>query len=92
MNGLKAVDACEVLVLLDNVSDLLSTVPAGVTPEIPNVFGAGALELSGRCLCCAQWGLSLIITARSAERTRTLLLSPTGTLEPVGDRHNRATA
>jgi 7,8-dihydropterin-6-yl-methyl-4-(beta-D-ribofuranosyl)aminobenzene 5'-phosphate synthase len=73
MNGLKGVDACEVLVLVDNVSDLLSTVPAGVTPEIPNVFGAGARELSGRCLCCAQWGLSLIVTVRSGAHARTLL-------------------
>ncbi len=30
---LKPLDSCEVLVLVDNVSDLLSTVPANVTSE-----------------------------------------------------------
>ena len=55
------VESCEVLVLVDNVSDILSTVPKNVITEVPNVFSAGAEELSGRCLCCAQWGLSLVI-------------------------------
>lgn len=67
------VDSCEVFVLVDNVSDILSTVPAGVTPEVPNVFSAGARELSGGCLCCAQWGLSLIIKTRLNGVERTLL-------------------
>lgn len=67
------VDSCEVLVLVDNVSDLLSTVPQGVTGEVANVVAAGASELAGRCLCCAQWGLSLLITVRRGEMTRTVL-------------------
>ena len=70
---LKPVDACDVLVLVDNVSDILSTVPDNVTAEIPNVLRAGAQELSGRCLCCAQWGLSLIVSARSGDTQRTML-------------------
>jgi len=70
---LKPVDSCEVLVLVDNVSDILSSVPDNVTPEVPNVIKAGAKELSGRCLCCAQWGLSLIVTCRSEGEERTLL-------------------
>ena len=67
------VDSCEVLVLVDNVSDLLSTVPQGVTGEVANVVAAGASELAGRCLCCAQWGLSLLITLRRGETRRTVL-------------------
>lgn len=70
---LKPLDSCEVLVLVDNVSDVLSTVPDHVTPEIPNVIGAGAKELSGKCLCCAQWGLSLIVTGRTENRESALL-------------------
>ncbi len=70
---LEPVKECEVLVLVDNVSDLLSTVPDNVTPEIPNVLRAGAQELSGRCLCCAQWGLSLIISVRSGGTARSML-------------------
>lgn len=67
------VDSCEVLVLVDNVSDLLSSVPGNVVPEIVNVFRAGATELSGRCLCCAQWGLSLLVTTRLGETTHCVL-------------------
>lgn len=69
----RQIDSCEVLVLVDNVSDILSTVPENVTPEVPNVFNAGAKELSGRCLCCAQWGLSLIVKNRVAGEEHTLL-------------------
>jgi 7,8-dihydropterin-6-yl-methyl-4-(beta-D-ribofuranosyl)aminobenzene 5'-phosphate synthase len=58
---LAAVDRCEVLVLVDNVNDLLSSLPANVTGEIANVVKAGATQLAGHCLCCAQWGLSLVV-------------------------------
>lgn len=71
--ALETLDTAETYVLVDNVSDLLSTVPGSVTPEIPNLLKAGAKELSGECLCCAHWGLSLIITARVGEREHTLL-------------------
>lgn len=70
---LVACDNCEVLVLLDNVSDLLSTVPASVTGEIANVVRAGADHLHGRCLCCAQWGLSLIIQVEREGARHTVL-------------------
>src|SRR4051812_29449951 len=70
---LEPVNACEVLVLIDNVSDPLSTLPPSVTGEIANVVRAGAAELAGRCLCCAQWGLSPAITVRAGALTRTLL-------------------
>jgi 7,8-dihydropterin-6-yl-methyl-4-(beta-D-ribofuranosyl)aminobenzene 5'-phosphate synthase len=44
---------------------------------------------SGRCLCCAQWGLSLIITTRLGEGSRSLLFDsdPEGYgVERNGDR------
>jgi hypothetical protein len=62
---LEPVDQCEVLVLVDNVSDLLSTVPRFVTDEVSNIVRSGATEENGSCFCCAQWGLSLVITARA---------------------------
>jgi 7,8-dihydropterin-6-yl-methyl-4-(beta-D-ribofuranosyl)aminobenzene 5'-phosphate synthase len=71
--ALLPVDSCAVLVLVDNVSDLLSTVPQGVTGEVANVVKAGATELAGRCLCCAQWGLSLLITVQRGGTSRTVL-------------------
>lgn len=70
---LRVADGVEVAVLVDNVSDLLSTVPHGVTTEIPNVLKAGAREISGQCLCCAQWGLALVITVTTGEVRRSLL-------------------
>lgn len=70
---LTPLDECEVLVVVDNVSELLSTLPQNVTGELQNVLRAGATELSGHCLCCAQWGLSLLITARSAQSEHMLL-------------------
>ncbi|MBO6720060.1 MAG: MBL fold metallo-hydrolase [Rhizobiaceae bacterium] len=70
---LESVDGCDVLVLVDNVTDILSTVPVSVTNEAQNVFRAGARELSGRCLCCAQFGLSLAITTRRGTQEHTLL-------------------
>jgi 7,8-dihydropterin-6-yl-methyl-4-(beta-D-ribofuranosyl)aminobenzene 5'-phosphate synthase len=70
---LRPVDECEVLVLVDNVSDLLSTVPPFVTDEVSNFVRAGATEENGSCFCCAQWGLSLVITVRAGDLSRTLL-------------------
>ena len=67
------VDKAEVYVLVDNVSDLLSSVPSSVKPEVPNLIEAGAEELSGECLCCAHWGLSLIITAEHDGLRHTVL-------------------
>jgi len=85
----KPVDSSEVLVLVDNVSDLLSTVPPSVTSEIANIVKAGEPELNGRCLCCAQWGLSLIISARAGGESHTLMFDsgPEGHgVERNGDR------
>ena len=71
--GLRAADSVEITILVDNVSDLLSTVPRGVTSEIPNLFKAGARKLGGECLCCAHWGLSLVIAIWSGKKKQTLL-------------------
>ena len=38
--ALKAVDQVEVLVLVDNLSDFLSTVPESVTSELPGLMRA----------------------------------------------------
>lgn len=72
-NDLRAADGAEVAVLIDNVSDALSTVPDWVTTELPNVLRAGATEISGECLCCAQWGLSLVVTVTTGDERRSLL-------------------
>ncbi len=70
---LAALDSADVFVLIDNVSDGLSTVPDGVTNEVDNLIEAGAKEFSGEGLCCACWGISLVVTGRIGKRTRTVL-------------------
>ena len=86
---IRPVDRCTVLVLVDNVTDILSSLPGAVTGEVANVFRAGATELSGHCLCCAHFGLSLAITATRGDISRTLLFDsgPEGaTLERNANR------
>jgi 7,8-dihydropterin-6-yl-methyl-4-(beta-D-ribofuranosyl)aminobenzene 5'-phosphate synthase len=87
--SIQPVDRCEVLVLVDNVTDILSSVPASVTTEAQNIFRAGARELSGRCLCCAHFGLALLITATRGSTRHTVLFDtgPEGyTIERNGVR------
>ncbi len=86
---LKPIDQCDVNVLVDNIMDILSTAPDSVTGHVPNILKAGATELSGKCLCCAHWGLSLVITANHGADSHTLLFDsgPEGkTVERNGNR------
>lgn len=71
--GLQPVDALEVHVLVDNVTDSLSTVPQGVIHEWGHLRECGDLVLSGEALCCAAFGLSLVITARVGTTSHVLL-------------------
>jgi 7,8-dihydropterin-6-yl-methyl-4-(beta-D-ribofuranosyl)aminobenzene 5'-phosphate synthase len=68
------VDALEITVLVDNVTDSLSTVPKDVVNEIPMLMKVGTLkEAAGEYRCCAHHGLSLIIKARSGKDEQTLI-------------------
>lgn len=73
VNSLREVDALEVQVLIDNVTDSLSTVPQEVTQEWSCLREHGDLVLSGEALCCAAFGLSLVITARVGGASYVLL-------------------
>ena len=87
--NIQEVDRCEVTVLVDNVTDILSTVPNSITGEVANVFRAGAMRLAGRCLCCAHWGLSLAIKTERGAAKHTLLFDsgPEGSsIERNGNR------
>ena len=73
-----AVDQLDVLVLIDNLTDSLSTNPKNVVAEWTGLLAAGRLPvLSGDRICCAHHGLSLLITARTGN-TRSTLLFDTG--------------
>ena len=68
------VDALEVLVLVDNLTDSLSSNPSSVQPEWSVLLTGGKLRvLAGSNICCAHHGLSVLITASVGGRKRTLL-------------------
>jgi 7,8-dihydropterin-6-yl-methyl-4-(beta-D-ribofuranosyl)aminobenzene 5'-phosphate synthase len=67
------VDNLQVQVLIDNVTDNLSSIPTNVTHEISQLRNQGMTELSGECLCCAAHGLSLLLTATQGQTQHTLL-------------------
>jgi len=69
-----AVDRLDVLVIVDNATDSLSTTPRHVVTEWAGLHAAGRLPLvSGRTICRAHHGLSLLLTAHVGDETRTLL-------------------
>jgi 7,8-dihydropterin-6-yl-methyl-4-(beta-D-ribofuranosyl)aminobenzene 5'-phosphate synthase len=63
----------DILVLVDNVTDSLSSVPGFVTREWPMLQRRGMRRVAGGSLCCANHGLSLVITAHGPNGPRTLL-------------------
>ena len=73
MSNLNPVDRIEILVLIDNRTDSLSSVPAHTTLEWKNLMKAGMQELSGSCQCCANHGLALNITAYRGSKKHTVL-------------------
>jgi 7,8-dihydropterin-6-yl-methyl-4-(beta-D-ribofuranosyl)aminobenzene 5'-phosphate synthase len=73
MEAPRPLDRLVVDVLVDNQSDPYSTKPHYVSPEFNNVAAAGAKEISGLTLCCAQLGLSLMMTADAAGEHHKLL-------------------
>lgn len=71
---LNEVDALEVLVLVDNVTDSLSSSPPDVLPEWSVLFTGGKLRvLAGSNICCAHHGLSLLLIASIGTRRHALL-------------------
>jgi 7,8-dihydropterin-6-yl-methyl-4-(beta-D-ribofuranosyl)aminobenzene 5'-phosphate synthase len=73
MQHLRAVDRLVVDVALDNLTDSYSSKPSSVSPEFNNVMAAGAKELSGATLCCAQLGLALVLTGFVGPQSHKLL-------------------
>lgn len=73
MPQLLEVDAAEVTVLVDNVTDNLSSAPRFVETELAAMTRRGINVLAGDCLCCAAHGLSCLITVRRGAESRSLL-------------------
>ena len=71
---MRAADRLDVLVLVDNATDSLSTTPKNVVPEWSGLAAAGRLPvLSGEAICRAHHGLSLLITAHAGDERHTVL-------------------
>src|SRR5678815_4789767 len=72
---LEPVDSLEVHVLVDNVTDSLSTVPDFVETELAGLTRrrGAAWVLGGSCLCCAAHGLACLVTVQRGTERRTLL-------------------
>src|SRR6266404_6744847 len=74
MAKIAEVDSLEVLVLVDNVTDSLSSNPKDVLPEWSVLLTGGKLRvLAGSNICCAHHGLSLLLTVQVGGKKRTLL-------------------
>jgi 7,8-dihydropterin-6-yl-methyl-4-(beta-D-ribofuranosyl)aminobenzene 5'-phosphate synthase len=73
MTALRDVDSIEVTILVDNVTDNLSSAPRFVETELARMTRRGINVLAGDCLCCAAHGLSCLITATVGGRRRALL-------------------
>lgn len=74
MLDIAEVDALEILVLVDNVTDSLSSNPPDVQPEWSVLFTGGRLRvLAGSGICCAHHGLSVLLSATAGGRKHTLL-------------------
>jgi 7,8-dihydropterin-6-yl-methyl-4-(beta-D-ribofuranosyl)aminobenzene 5'-phosphate synthase len=86
MTGLVAVDSAEVLILVDNVTDNLSSTPKFVETELSRLARRGVNLVAGDCLCCAAHGLSCLVTLRRGSEVRTLLFD-TGPEEEVFARN-----
>jgi len=66
-------DRVEVQVLVDNVTDSLSSTPPFVTREWPALVRKDMRRVAGGSLCCANHGLSLVIRATAGAHAHTVL-------------------
>jgi 7,8-dihydropterin-6-yl-methyl-4-(beta-D-ribofuranosyl)aminobenzene 5'-phosphate synthase len=73
MLNLVPVDKLEILILVDNATDGLSSTPANVENEFAFATRRGLRASSGRCLCCAVHGFSGLLTATRGATRHTVL-------------------
>ena len=70
---MRKVDRLTVHVVVDNITDMLSSRPEHVTSELRVLMAAGMKELAGESLCSAHHGLCLAVTAHLGNQKRTVL-------------------
>jgi 7,8-dihydropterin-6-yl-methyl-4-(beta-D-ribofuranosyl)aminobenzene 5'-phosphate synthase len=84
--SLRPVDRIEVLVLVDNATDMLSSTPPHVESEAAGLMRRGIRLMASKCLCCAAHGLSCLITAYRGDVAHTVLFD-TGPEEYAFERN-----
>ena len=67
------IDRLDVLVLVDNATDQLSSNPEGVQSEFAALVRAGMTTIAGEAICSAHHGLSAVLTAHRGGAARTVL-------------------
>ena len=72
---LASVDSVDIQILVDNVTDSLSSVPSFVETEFAGLGRrrGAAWVLGGGCLCCAAHGQSCLLTIRGGGKAHTVL-------------------
>jgi 7,8-dihydropterin-6-yl-methyl-4-(beta-D-ribofuranosyl)aminobenzene 5'-phosphate synthase len=73
MPAVEPVDKVEILAVIDNATDSLSSIPAHAESEFAYLARTGMRELAGDSLCCACHGLSYLITGQRGDSRRTVL-------------------
>ena len=75
MNPINAVDRVETTIIVDNLTDNLSSTPDFIETEVQsNIRRRGdQWVLSGNCLCCAAHGLSCLVTVHVGAQKSTFL-------------------
>ena len=78
MTSLATVDSLDIQVIVDNVTDSLSSVPSFIETELGGLGRrrGGAWVLGGNCLCCAAHGLSCLLTVKTGGRSHSPNDSP----------------
>lgn len=83
---LAPVDRLDILVLVDNATDILSSTPSHVESEAGGLMRRGIRMMAGKCLCCAAHGLSCLVTAQRGATSHTVLFD-TGPEEHAFERN-----
>lgn len=86
MVPLTTVDSLEVDVIVDNVTDGLSSTPSFVETEWTSLGRRGFRIVAGHCLCCAAHGLACLVSVRRGSDMRRILFD-TGPDEDVFTRN-----
>lgn len=84
--ALTPVDRLEILVLVDNATDMLSSTPSYVESEAAGLMRRGIRMVASKCLCCAAHGLSCLVTAQRGDTSHTILFD-TGPEEYAFERN-----